>query len=124
MNPDEFLNVDLLLEETMHSLIIGPLTCKLRESLRVHLSSNPGIQGQASNEIEPANLLRLSKQTKNAFEECFIQMRNAVSPLDKLAHLLTGLKVITNAVSFTFMIHLSILILIHFESVLTQLNMF
>ena len=41
----------------------------------------------------------MSATTMTAFRECFVQMRNSISPLDKLAHLLTALKVIVNSVS-------------------------
>ena len=40
----------------------------------------------------------MSTSTMSAFRECFVQMRNSISPLDKLAHLLTALKVIVNSV--------------------------
>ena len=40
----------------------------------------------------------MSASTMTAFRECFVQMRNSISPLDKLAHLLTALKVIVNSV--------------------------
>ena len=40
----------------------------------------------------------MSTSTMSAFRECFVQMRNSISPLDKLAHLLTALKVIINSV--------------------------
>ena len=39
LNSDEFLNVDLILEEIMHTLILGPLTVHLREALRKHLNN-------------------------------------------------------------------------------------
>lgn len=106
LNSDEFLNVDLLLEETMHILVIGPLTASLRESLRLQTSTFSTELPRLDEENN--ELLKLSPTTQNAFKECFIQMRNSISPLDKLAHLLTGLKVLTNAVSaFVFSLSLT-----------------
>ena len=110
LNSDEFLNVDLLLEEAMHALVIGPLTSRLRDSLRQNLmekKSNPSQEPLTSNSDDNSEIMKnevafVTQQTLNAFKDCFIQMKNSVSPLDKLAHMLTGLKVITNAVSFVF----------------------
>jgi len=106
LNSDEFLNVDLLLEEAMHALVIGPLTSRLRDSLRQNLmekKSNPSQEPLTSNSDDNSEIMKnevafVTQQTLNAFKDCFIQMKNSVSPLDKLAHMLTGLKVITNAV--------------------------
>ena len=114
LNSDEFLNVDLLLEEAMHALVIGPLTSRLRDSLRQNLmekKSNPSQEPLTSNSDDNSEIMKnevafVTQQTLNAFKDCFIQMKNSVSPLDKLAHMLTGLKVITNAVSFVYLIYL------------------
>ena len=103
MNSDEFLNVDLILEEIMHTLVLGPLTVHLRESLRKHLSSESKPKSQQllepldPNTCKPKNM---STATLTAFRDCFVQMRNSISPLDKLAHLLTALKVVINSVSY------------------------
>ena len=115
LNSDEFLNVDLLLEEAMHALVIGPLTSRLRDSLRQNLmdkKSNPSQEPLTSNSDDNSEIMKnevafVTQQTLNAFKDCFIQMKNSVSPLDKLAHMLTGLKVITNAVSFLYLCFLS-----------------
>jgi len=96
LNSDEFLNVDLILEEIMHTLILGPLTVHLRESLRKHLTET-----RPKSQIDPldpsSKPKNMSASTLTAFRECFVQMRNSISPLDKLAHLLTALKVIINS---------------------------
>ena len=82
----------------MHTLILGPLTVHLRESLRKHLSENKPksqLDPLAEPSYKPKNM---SAPTLTAFRECFVQMRNSISPLDKLAHLFTALKVIMNSV--------------------------
>ena len=99
MNSDEFLNVDLLLEEAMHALVIGPLTSRLRDSLRQNLTEKKANPSEHPNSEMKNDDTFVTQQTMNAFKDCFIQMKNSASPLDKLAHMLTGLKVITNAVS-------------------------
>ena len=86
----------------MHVLVIGPLTSRLRDSLRQHLTekkSNTTETTTDNSAIKNDDVAFVTQQTMNAFKDCFIQMKNSVSPLDKLAHMLTGLKVITNAVS-------------------------
>ena len=89
--------MDLILEEIMHTLILGPLTVHLRESLRKHLTET-----KPKSQIDPldpsSKPKNMSASTLTAFRECFVQMRNSISPLDKLAHLLTALKVIINSV--------------------------
>ena len=101
LNSDEFLNVDLILEETMHILIIGPLTSRLRESLLQNLSErNSQLSTKPiDSEDSQQEIIVISEHTRRAFNDCFVQMKASVSPLDKLAHLMTGLKVITNSVS-------------------------
>ena len=99
----------------MHALVIGPLTSRLRDSLRQNLmekKSNPSQEPLTSNSDDNSEIMKnevafVTQQTLNAFKDCFIQMKNSVSPLDKLAHMLTGLKVITNAVSFLYLCFLS-----------------
>ena len=87
----------------MHTLVLGPLTVHLRESLRKHLSSESKPKSQQllepldPNTCKPKNM---STATLTAFRDCFVQMRNSISPLDKLAHLLTALKVVINSVSY------------------------
>ena len=125
LNSDEFLNVDLLLEEAMHALVIGPLTSRLRDSLRQNLmekKSNPSQEPLTSNSDDNSEIMKnevafVTQQTLNAFKDCFIQMKNSVSPLDKLAHMLTGLKVITNAVSFVYYIYVFELLTTWFHEV-------
>ena len=89
----------------MHVLIIGPLTPRLRESLSKSLTEkiSPGNQTNSEDLKEQKDqMLTISLQTRKAFKDCFCQMRDSISPLDKLAHLMTGLKVITNAVIILF----------------------
>ena len=98
MNSDEYLNVDLLLEEAMHALVTSPLTSSLSQSLRQHLTeTKSGVLPQ--DQIGDGELVNLPQESIDAFKDCLNQMRCTISPLDKLAHMLTGLKVITNAVS-------------------------
>ena len=103
LNSDQFLNVDLLLEESMNTLIIGPLTNYLRQSLQKHLQS---IEKTALNTIEEEEDSYKLKSTRDkmAFEDCMRQVKDTLSPLDKLAHLLTGIKVVSNAVSIFYCI--------------------
>ena len=82
----------------MHNLVIGPLTTRLREALAQHLTQEKPKPQQPL--FPDGHQLELSSQTKNAFRDCIQQMKTSVSPLDKLAHLLTGLKVVTNSVLF------------------------
>ena len=101
----------------MHALVIGPLTSRLRDSLRQNLmekKSNPSQEPLTSNSDDNSEIMKnevafVTQQTLNAFKDCFIQMKNSVSPLDKLAHMLTGLKVITNAVSFFIFVFFELL---------------
>jgi len=73
------------------------LTTRLREALVQHLTQEKP-KPQQPLFPDGHQLLELSSQTKNAFRDCIQQMKTSVSPLDKLAHLLTGLKVVTNSV--------------------------
>lgn len=95
--------MDLLLEEIMHTLILAPLTPRLRETLGKHLmtagTNNPRPSSPMPKSWPEEDRILLSQQTKNAFRDCLVRMRSSVSPLDKLAHLLTALKVLINAVS-------------------------
>ena len=61
LNSDEFLNVDLLLEEAMHALVIGPLTSRLRDSLRQNLmekKSNPSQEPLTSNSDDNSEVMK------------------------------------------------------------------
>ena len=98
LNSDQFLNVDLLLEESMHALIIGPLTEYLRQSLQLH--TKPNVPNNPM-ETESTESDKLNSRDQMAFEDCMRQIKDTLSPLDKLAHLLTGIKVVSNTVSFT-----------------------
>ena len=102
LNSDQFLNVDLLLEESMHALIIDPLTTRLRESLQSYYASTrtDTLNSTASN-TSSSETSKLNTRDKNAFEDCMKQVNESLSPLDKLAHLLTAFKVISNAVCIT-----------------------
>ncbi len=42
----------------------------------------------------------INHEVKDAFYQCCLQMRDAISPLDKLAHLLTATRVVMNSVSW------------------------
>ena len=97
LNSDQFLNVDLLLEESMHALIIGPLTEYLRQSLQLH--TKPNVPNNPM-ETESAESDKLNSRDQMAFEDCMRQIKDTLSPLDKLAHLLTGIKVVSNTVSY------------------------
>ena len=116
LNSDQFLNVDLLLEESMNTLIIGPLTDYLRQSLRQHLQSIENKTVSALNTIteESEDGYKLKNaRDKMAFEDCMRQVKDTLSPLDKLAHLLTGIKVVSNAVSIVFSMYFTILIIFY-----------
>ena len=97
LNSDQFLNVDLLLEESMHALIIGPLTPRLRESLQ-HYYASTRTDTLNSTNSNTSEINKLNTRDKKAFEDCMKQVNESLSPLDKLAHLLTGFKVVSNAV--------------------------
>ena len=97
LNSDQFLNVDLLLEESMHALIIGPLTPRLRESLQ-HYYASTRTDTLNSTNSNTSEINKLNTRDKKAFEDCMKQVKESLSPLDKLAHLLTGFKVVSNAV--------------------------
>ena len=116
LNSDQFLNVDLLLEESMNTLIIGPLTDYLRQSLQQHLQSIENKTVSALNTIteESEDSYKLKNaRDKMAFEDCMRQVKDTLSPLDKLAHLLTGIKVVSNAVSIVFSMYFTILIIFY-----------
>ena len=64
-------------------------------TLFIFRTAKPKTESILDPACKPKNM---STSTMSAFRECFVQMRNSISPLDKLAHLLTALKVIVNSV--------------------------
>ena len=64
-------------------------------TLFIFRTAKPKTESILDPSCKPKNM---STSTMSAFRECFVQMRNSISPLDKLAHLLTALKVIVNSV--------------------------
>ena len=73
-------------------------------TLFIFRTAKPKTESILDPACKPKNM---STSTMSAFRECFVQMRNSISPLDKLAHLLTALKVIVNSVINYFYIIVS-----------------
>jgi hypothetical protein len=91
----------------MHILILtSQLTSRLRDLLEKHLlvdkhqrTSFNYQHGGSSHQSTSGCFKEPPLASLDAFKKCFIQLRNSVSPLDKLAHLLTALKVLLTSVS-------------------------
>lgn len=121
LQSDEFLNLDSILEEVLHCLIVKPLKDHLSNLFKTDFQRSGCLQ-LISSQMEKVR----KESSKSCFfaetisadfpdlsfpnvmshcEESFRQLEMAFSPAEKLNHLLTALKQIVNLVSFAVYSH-------------------
>ena len=121
LQDDEFLNLDSILEEVLHLLVIRPLRDHLADLFHLDFQKS-GCLHLLSSQMEKVrhetsktcgkNISSIVSETiasdfpeidlPNIIQVCkesFVQLEAAFSPAEKLTHLLTGLKQIVNLVS-------------------------
>ena len=110
LGQDEFLNIDSILEEVMHQLVVLPLQKHLsqlfaedfhRSGCLQLLSENISFALSKSKEEfnVPFEFVPNLRNTIDYMRQCFTKMKDSYSPVEKLGHLLTTIRYILTSVS-------------------------
>ncbi|XP_050343973.1 protein sprint isoform X6 [Nymphalis io] len=107
LKPNEFLNLDAILEGVMHRLVVRPLRSKLYTLLASWHSADVRQLHSAIERAQHATPLQLgikestkipSSAVLAIISKHFLKMQEADSPLDKLENLLAAISVMFNAI--------------------------
>lgn len=110
LRQDEFLNIDSILEEVMHKLVILPLKKHLSQLFAEDFHKSGCLQllsenmnfalSKSKEEFNiPLEFIPNLRNTIDFMRQCFAKMKETFSPVEKLGHLLTTIKYILNSSS-------------------------
>jgi hypothetical protein len=110
LRQDEFLNIDSILEEVMHQLVILPLKKHLSQLFAEDFHKSGCLQllsenmnfalSKSKEEFNiPLEFIPNLRNTIDFMRQCFAKMKDTYSPVEKLGHLLTTIKYILNSSS-------------------------